>query len=300
MKYKIKDNSHTDSMKNDIISNFFKQAFLITLGSFIMAFGIDQFMMPNQLSTGGFSGIALIIYYLFGISLGTATLALNIPLFILSYFKIGKDFLLRAIFGTVLLSFFLNVLETFPSLTNDKFLACIYGGVIIGLGTALVFKGSGSTGGSDLITSIIKNFKPGISTSTVIMVFDIAVVLLNVIVFQTIEIGLYSAIAIFLMGKIIDLVFEGINFSKVMFIISDKYDDISKVISTDVQRGITGLYGKGMYTNDDKTVLLCVTSRNEVVSIRTMVEEIDPNAFIIIANAREVFGKGFKEEKLLK
>ena len=270
----------------------------IVLGSLIMAFSIAQFLMPNQISTGGFSGIATIIYYFIGIPLGTTTIALNLPLFILAYFKIGRKFLIRAIIGTILLSLFLNILETLPCLTNDKFLACLYGGILTGLGTALILKGSASTGGSDLITSIVKSFKPEISTSNVIMIFDTFVVLLNVLFFKTIEIGLYSGVAIFLMGKVIDIVFEGINFSKVMFIISNKHEEIAKVISTDIERGITGLYGKGMYTNDEKTILLCVTSRNEVALIRDLVENIDSNAFIIISNAREVFGKGFKEGKM--
>lgn len=292
-----KENITNNSSMSNIFKKYIIDGIYIVLGSLIMAFSISQFMMPNQLSTGGFSGIATIVYYFIGIPLGTTTIALNLPLFILAYFKIGRKFLIRAIIGTILLSLFLNILETFPSLTSDKFLACIYGGILTGLGTALILKGSASTGGSDLITSIIKNFKPEVSTSNVIMIFDTFVVLLNVIFFKTIEIGLYSAIAIFLMGKVIDVVFEGINFAKVMFIISNKHEEIAKIICIDVERGITGLYGKGMYTNDDKTILLCVTSRSEVARIRNLVEEIDSNAFIIISNAREVFGKGFKEGK---
>lgn len=263
-----------------------------------MAFATSQFLLPNQLSTGGFSGIATIVYYFLGIQMGTTTFVLNLPLFVLAFIKLGKNFFIRAVVGTSLFSLFLNLLEKIPSLTNDKFLACIYGGILIGLGTAFILKGSSSTGGSDLISNIVKKYKPGVSMSTVIIAFDIIVVLLNIVFFKTVEIGLYSAIAIFLMGKIIDIFFEGINFSKVIFIVSNKYEEIANAINSDVERGTTGLYGKGMYTNEEKTILLCVTTRNEVIEIRKIVEAVDEHAFLIIANAREVFGKGFKEERI--
>lgn len=283
-----------------ILKNEIRDLIYIILGSLIMAFATSQFLLPNQLSSGGFSGIATILYYFWHISMGTTTIILNLPLFIIAYLKLGKKFIAKAVIGTILLSVFLNVLEKIPSFTSDKFLACIYGGILTGLGTALILKASASTGGSDLITSIVKKYNPAIQSSNIIMLIDIFVVLLNVILFKTIEIGLYSAIAIYLMGKIIDIFFEGINFAKVMFIISEKYDEIAEVINKDVQRGITGLYGKGMYTQEEKTILLCVTSRNQVITIRKIVKKIDENAFFIIANAREVFGKGFKEGKELK
>ena len=283
------------------MSNIFKKQIkewiFVIIGSLLMAFSTAQFLLPNHLSTGGFSGIATIIYYLWEIPMGTTTILLNLPLFIIAYLKIGRKFLIKSIIGTILMSLFLNILENLAPLTQDKLLACIYGGIIMGLGTALILKGASSTGGSDLITSIVKKYKPEIRSSNFIMIFDTIIVISNVIFFKTIEIGLYSAIAIYLMGKIIDIFFEGINFAKMMYIVSDKYGDISELIKTEIGRGMTGIYGKGMYTKDEKTILLCVASRNEVIAIRKIVEQIDPSAFIVIANAREVFGKGFKEKE---
>ena len=283
------------------MSNIFKKQIkewiFVIIGSLLMAFSTAQFLLPNHLSTGGFSGIATIIYYLWKIPMGTTTILLNLPLFIIAYLKIGRKFLIKSIIGTILMSLFLNILENLAPLTQDKLLACIYGGIIMGLGTALILKGASSTGGSDLITSIVKKYKPEIRSSNFIMIFDTIIVISNVIFFKTIEIGLYSAIAIYLMGKIIDIFFEGINFAKMMYIVSDKYGDISELIKTEIGRGMTGIYGKGMYTKDEKTILLCVASRNEVIAIRKIVEQIDPSAFIVIANAREVFGKGFKEKE---
>ena len=261
-----------------------------------MAFATAQFLLPNHLSTGGFSGIATIVYYLLNIPIGTTNFVINIPLLILAYFKIGKYFVAKAIGGTVLLSLFLNALEELPALTEDRLLACIYGGILMGLGTSLIFKASASTGGTDLITTIVKKYKAEARTSNIIIIFDTIIVLLNVLFFRTIEVGLYSAIAIYLMGKIIDISFEGINFSKMIFIISDKFLEISNDINEDLRRGTTGLYGKGMYTNKERTILLCIANRSEVAKIRKIVEKIDKNAFIIISNAREVFGKGFKGE----
>lgn len=261
-----------------------------------MAFATAQFLLPNHLSTGGFSGIATIVYYLLNIPIGTTNFVINIPLLILAYLKIGKYFVAKAIGGTVLLSLFLNALEELPALTEDRLLACIYGGILMGLGTSLIFKASASTGGTDLITTIVKKYKAEARTSNIIIIFDTIIVLLNVLFFRTIEVGLYSAIAIYLMGKIIDISFEGINFSKMIFIISDKFLEISNDINEDLRRGTTGLYGKGMYTNKERTILLCIANRSEVAKIRKIVEKIDKNAFIIISNAREVFGKGFKGE----
>lgn len=282
------------------MSNYLKyiilEIFYTILGSLIMAFATAQFLLPNHLSTGGFSGIATIVYYLLNIPIGTTNFVINIPLLILAYFKIGKYFVAKAIGGTVLLSLFLNVLEGLPALTEDRLLACIYGGILMGLGTSLIFKASASTGGTDLITTIVKKYKAEARTSNVVIIFDTIIVLLNVLFFRTIEVGLYSAIAIYLMGKIIDISFEGINFSKMIFIISDKFLEISNNINEDLRRGTTGLYGKGMYTNKERTVLLCIANRSEVAKIRKIVEKIDKNAFIIISNAREVFGKGFKGE----
>ena len=277
---------------------FFKKYLLVgfnlIFGCALMGFATSQFLLPNQLSTGGFSGVATILYYLLNINVGLSTIVLNIPFLIIAFNKIGKEFILKAILGTALLSFFLGIFEYSGPLTNDRFLACIYGGIFMGLGTALVLRAEGSTGGSDLIMNIVKVYNPSVRASTVIVVIDTIIVLLNVIFFGKIEIGLYSAIAIYIMGKIIDIFFEGINFAKMMLIISDKYEEIAQTINREAKRGITAIYGKGMYTGNSKTILLCVTSRGESIKIRNIIEKIDPEVFLIITNAREVFGKGFK------
>ena len=266
----------------------------IAIGALLMAVGISLFLVPNELSTGGFSGISLITYYLFKFPLGTTMLILNIPLLIIAFFKIGKGLFFRSIYGTVLLATFVDWLDRLKPLTQDRFLACIYGGILVGIGTAVILKLNGSTGGSDLLSYVIKEFRPQYRSSSLILIIDFIIITVNVFVFKTIEVGLYSTIAIYLMGKMIDIIFEGANFAKVILIISPKYKEIAKQIGDEVRRGSTGIVSRGMYTSKEKMTLLCVGSRTESYVIENIAKKIDRSSFIIIINAREVLGKGFK------
>ena len=261
-----------------------------------MAIGVSQFLLPNQLSSGGLTGIATITYYLLDFPMGITILILNIPLFIMAFLRKGKEFLIKGIVGTVALTTFIDFFDKFQALTNDRFLACIYGGIIVGLGTSIILRVNASTGGTDLLAHIITSYKPTYRTGNVIVISDVIIILLNVIFFKKVEIGLYSAITIYLMGKIIDVIFEGIYFTKMMFIISDKYLEISETIVQEVGRGVTGFYGKGMYTKEEKVTLWCVASRNEAMRIKQISKRIDPMSFIVISNAREAFGIGFKHD----
>ena len=165
----------------------------------------------------------------------------------------------------------------------------------LGIGTAIILKVEASTGGSDLISHVAKEYNPTIKMGRLIIIIDFVIVLLNVIFLGQIEIGLYSAIVIYLMGQIIDVLFEGIYFTKLLLIISDKSEEIAKVIGEKIQRGATGLYGKGMYTNEEKLVLMCASSRRDIAKIKMAAKKIDPKCFLIITNSREVVGLGFKK-----
>lgn len=277
-----------------MVRKYIKETIEIVIGCILMAAGTSLFLLPNQLSSGGFAGISTIVYYLFGLPLGTTMLILNIPLIILTIIRVGKETAIKGIIGTIVLSVFIDILEKFGALTEDRLLACIYGGILIGLGTAIVLKANSSTGGTDLLTYIIRSYKPHYRASNLIVIIDIAIVVLNVIFFREIEIGLYSAIAIYLSGKMIDVVFEGIYFTKTMFIVSSKYKEIAQEIGQKLDRGSTAVYAKGMYTREKKMMLWCVASRGEVAKIKQIAQEIDPRSFIVISSAREVWGKGFK------
>ncbi len=278
--------------------SFFITSVGLVVGSFVMACSTAFFLLPNKLSTGGFSGLSTIAYYLFQVPVGTAMFILNLPLFFIAFFRVGKKFILKSVVGTILLSIFINVLERFPAVTNDKFLACIYGGIIMGIGTAIILKVSGSTGGSDLLSYVVRSFNDRFRSGDLIITIDTIIIIISILVFKEIEIGLYSAIAIYLMGKMIDIVFEGVNFTKVMFIVSDKYSEIARIIGDDIQRGSTAIYAKGMHSSEDKMMLFCVGSRNEIISIKKIATDIDKKAFIVIFNAREAWGKGFEKELL--
>ena len=267
----------------------------LVVGTFLMACSTALFLLPNKLSTGGFSGIATIVYYLCNLPVGIAMIILNIPLFVIALFRVGKKFVFKSIVGTILLATFIDMLGRSQAITTDKFLACIYGGIIMGIGTALILKVDASTGGSDLLSFVIRSFNKKFKSADLIIGVDTLIIVASILVFKEIEIGLYSAIAIFLMGKMIDIVFEGVNFTKVLFIISEKYDEISKVVGNDVKRGSTGIYAKGMHSGSNKMMLFCVGSRNEVIKIKNIATRIDGKAFIVIFNARETWGKGFEK-----
>lgn len=260
-----------------------------------MSISTANFLLPNQLSTGGFSGIATIIYYLWKVPVGNVIIILNIPLLIFAFFKINKRLLFKSIIGTLLLSFGINVFERFGAVTYDRFLACVCGGIIMGIGTAVILKAEASTGGTDLLSYIIRSFNKKYRSSRIILIADTIIIAMNIIFFREIEIGLYSVIAIYLMGKMIDIVFEGFYFTKIMYIISDKYEEIANTIGTKIKRGTTGLYSKGMYSNEDKIVLLCVASRKEIAEIKLLIKGIDPSAFIVTTDAIETLGRGFTE-----
>ena len=269
--------------------------YLISIvGGIISAFGTACFLLPNQLSSGGFSGIATVMYYLYNIPMGMTILSLNLPIFIFAYFREGKSFLFRTIISTLVFSHFIDVFEVLTPFTSDKMLSSVYGGIIIGTGLSLVFKGKSSTGGTDLLANIITTFNKEISLGKILKILDVIVVSANMLLLKKFEIGLYSVIAIYVSNKMIDLFFEGINFSKMIYIISSKNEIISKKINLEINRGVTGFYGKGMYTNFNKIIIMCVAKRRDVAKIKEIAKKIDKNAFIIISDAREVYGLGFK------
>lgn len=279
------------------VKNIIGEILVLLLGSVIMAAATSFFLLPNQLSSGGFAGIATITYYLFKLPVGIVMLCLNVPLFIAAFFSKGKLLFLKSIIGTIGLTTFIDLFDRWNAITTDRLLSCIYGGVLMGIGTALVLKANGSTGGTDLLSYIIRKYNPKYRSGTIIILIDTIIIIANVLVFKEIEIGLYSVITIYLMGKMIDIVFEGIYFTKMIYIISEKYENISEEIGSKIGRGSTGFFAKGMYTGKEKIVLFCVASRSEIVQIKQIVQNIDERAFMVVTNAREALGKGFKETK---
>ena len=281
--------------KNIII---LKDIIFSIIGCIFISAGIVFFLLPLKISAGGFSGIATITYYLFNLKLGTVISILNIPLLIIGFFRIGKYFFFKTMFATWLLSFCINFFENMNLFLNidDILLSAIYGGVIIGIGTTCIFKANNSTGGTELLIQIILSYKDNIKVSKLLIIIDSIIVGLNLIVFKQIEIGLYSFIVIFLNSKIVDLFIEGVNFTKIVYIISDKSTEISNKILNDLDKGLSGIYGKGMYQNKEKLILMCVIKKRDLIKLKEIVKQVDDAAFMIISDAIDVYGLGFTKE----
>lgn len=281
--------------KNIII---LKDIIFSIIGCIFISVGIVFFLLPLKISAGGFSGIATITYYLFNLKLGTVIWILNIPLLIIGFFRIGKYFFFKTMFATWLLSFCINFFENMNLFLNidDILLSAIYGGVIIGIGTTCIFKANNSTGGTELLIQIILSYKDNIKVSKLLIIIDSIIVGLNLIVFKQIEIGLYSFIVIFLNSKIVDLFIEGVNFTKIVYIISDKSTEISNKILNDLDKGLSGIYGKGMYQNKEKLILMCVIKKRDLIKLKEIVKQVDDAAFMIISDAIDVYGLGFTKE----
>jgi uncharacterized membrane-anchored protein YitT (DUF2179 family) len=266
----------------------------ITLGTLIMAFGFNSFSIPNKIAPGGFSGLATVVYHLTGYPVGLVTLIFTIPLFYAAFKLLGGRFGIKTFYGTILFSISVDVLMRTPPITDDLFLASVFGGVILGAGVGVVFKFGGTTGGTDLLASIMHKYFRGISIGTWLMIIDSVVVVLAGLVFRNIEITLYSTLTMFLSMKVIDVIQEGISYAKAFYIISTKADEIAQAIMDDLERGVTLLEAKGGYTRESRSVVFCVVHRSQIFQMKSIVKDVDPQAFVILGDVYEVLGEGFK------
>lgn len=266
----------------------------LAIGVLLMAMSLEYFLGPNTIAPGGVSGFAVVINKLFNIPIYITNLALNIPLFILGLRTLGKSTAIKTIYATLLLSFFLKILPS-SVLTHDILLSAIFGGVLMGIGLGIVFKLGGTTGGTDLAGSILNSKFPSLSIVTFMTIIDFCVVVFAGLVDKKIETSLYSIISMFIVMKVADTILEGIGYLKGFLIITNKPEEVSERLMMELERGVTSLKGKGMYTKEDKEVLLCVVNRAQFTRVKNIVMEIDPKAFVIVSEFYEVLGEGFKE-----
>lgn len=272
----------------------------IFMGTGIMALAIQCIFEPIGLVTGGFSGIAIIIRKMTagivegGVPLWLTNLALNIPVFIAALIIKGRKFLGRTVIGTVLLSFWLYVIPQVDLTQGDYMLSAVFGGVITGIGIGFVLLAKATTGGTDMVSALIQKYVRHYSVVQILQVIDGMVVLAGLYVFG-LKPALYAIVAIFITSKVSDALMEGMKYSKAAFIITDCYQEIADAIMTQLDRGLTGLDATGMYSGNKKTVLYCVVSKKEIVELKDIVAKLDPKAFVIVTDAREVFGEGFLE-----
>ncbi|GFN22740.1 YitT family protein [Thermanaeromonas sp. C210] len=266
----------------------------ITAGCFLTGLGLVLFLVPNKIAAGGVSGLATVLYHIIGVPVGLTMLVLNVPLFMAGLKVLGLRFGVKTLYGTVALSLLTDALSlVLRPATFDSLLAAIYGGILTGVGLGVVFRSGGSTGGTDLAALLFRRFT-SLSAGMGLLVVDALVIALAGIVFGM-ELALYALLALFLASRAIDTVQEGGGFAKAAVIISDHSAEIARRILTDLDRGATGICGRGVYTNRGRELLLVVVQRAEVTRLKNLVAEVDPRAFVIVSNVHEVLGEGFRE-----
>lgn len=273
---------------------------MLVIGTGLVATAIQCIYDPISLVTGGFTGLAIIVKAVTsrmipgGIPLWLTNIALNIPVFLAAWKIKGKRFIGRTLVGTFLLSAWLYVIPSIDLTQGDYILAAVFGGVIGGVGMGLILLAKATTGGTDMVATLVQHYVRHYSIVQIMQILDALVVLCGFYVFG-IRAALYAIVAIFITSKVSDALMEGFKFSKAAFIITDKYELVAKCILEDLDRGVTGLMAKGMYSGADKCMLYCVVSQKEIVQVKEIVAEVDPNAFVIVSDAREVLGEGFLE-----
>lgn len=282
-------------MKQNKLEDFVKYLFAI-IGGALVGIGESWVLIPLKLTTGGFNGIGMLAYYIFGIPVFVVSLLLNIPLFLVSMKMLGVKYSFRTLLSMLSLSLMLNVGASWTPLTSDMLLASIFGSVIIGIGIAIAIKGESTTGGTDLLAKIIQSRNKHLNLGEIILIIDGLIIAFAAFTFESIEIALYSGIAVFVMTKVIDLILDGAKYSKAILVISDKNDEISKYIMNDIKRGVTFLKGQGAYSGVEKNIVFCIANKREIPKIEDKIKEIDSAAFVIVTTVSEAIGRGFKNE----
>lgn len=266
----------------------------ITFGSVVIALAMDIFLVPNKVAAGGVSGLAIIFHHLLGIPVGWALLALNIPLFLLSFRELGSRVFIRSVYGAFATSVLVELLTNHvPVMTSDVLLSAIYGGIISGIGMGIVFKSGGTTGGTDLVARLLHKHFP-VTVGQGLLGADFVVIGLAGVFFNA-ELALYALLSLFITSKVIDLLQEGVSFAKAAYIISEHSEEITQAIFKELGRGVTALQGKGMFTGEERPLLLCVVGKTEQSRLKQLIYEIDHQAFVFITDAHEVLGEGFRD-----
>ncbi|WP_242823552.1 YitT family protein [Thermoclostridium stercorarium] len=279
----------------------------IFFGSIILALAMNIFLIPYKIAPGGVSGIATVIYHVSGerIPVGFTMLAINIPLFLAAMKIKGRNFIIKSTLGAVFLSVIIDITEQGISRLRELVLAsadyssadillfALAGGFASGIGLGFVFKEDATTGGTDMAASLLNKAFPWIPVGTLLMILDGLVILIATVVFKSFRLGLYSVVALYVSARTLDRFLEGLNYAKSLMIISRESEKIARALMENIDRGVTGIYGKGMYTDNPYMILLCVVKKEEIHRVKNEVKKIDPNAFVLLTDVREVLGEGF-------
>ena len=286
-------------MKSETVTKHLISFLLISLGSAIFALGFVWCYQPNNIASGGVTGIAQLINHLFPvIPVGITVIVLNVPLFLLGWKLIGGKLLVSSLYAMALSSVIIDLLTSLREWQPmDPILACIFGGLTMGLSLGLIIQQGATTGGTDLAARLLKLKLAWLPMGKLLMIIDLVVIVLVALAFRTLDSMLYGLVALYISSLVLDGVLYGLDTAKVAYIISDKNEDICSAIVHDLDRGVTILHGQGAYTGADRKVLMCAFKQREIAAIKAAVKEIDPNAFLIGCNAHEVLGEGFRSYK---
>ena len=281
-------------MKYSIVT-VLKDTLITAFGCALFGLGFSLFLEPNGLNAGGLSGLAMVLVHLtnFG-TVGIITALMNIPLFILAGMKVGKKFFVGSFVGMAFSSLFIDLFAKIPAPELEPLICCLYGGAVCGVGLGFIFAAGVSTGGSDIIVRLLKLRWRNVPIGVINICFDTGVASLTGLVFWDISVALYSGVAIFITGQVIDIVVYRFDYSKVALIITKQYDAVAEAISDKLERGATFLHGEGTYSHQDTKVVLTAIKKQQLAELKALVVDLDPDAFIIVQEAHQVLGDGFK------
>lgn len=283
------------STKKETAKEIFLDILICLAGSFLYAVAVNVFVAPNDISSGGVTGLAILMNYLWKLPIGASIFVLNVPLFITSFFVLGKRFIIKTLFSTAMTSVFIDLGVYFmPSYSGDKLLSALFGGALMGIGLGIIFTRGSTSGGTDILSRLLRKKYPHMSMGRLMMICDMCVALLAGVVYKNIESILYAAIVFLLSSKAIDFVLYGADKGKMMMIITEKSKEIASAITAETPRGVSILPVQGAYTGEEKHMLLTVVRPSEVTKMRKIVKRFDEKPFIIISDASEILGLGFK------
>ena len=267
------------------------------VGSVLYAAGIVCFVNPANMAPGGMSGVAILLNYLWGLPIGTMTIVLNIPLLILSYIFLGKSLTWKTVKSLVISSLMVDLVMAryAPIYAGDRMIGGVFGGVLMGAGLAIIFLRGSTTGGTDIISFLVKKWYPHVPIGRMIMVVDCIIIGVSVLVFGNLESALYVLISLYCCSMVIDSIIYGLDKGSMVMVVSEKNDEIAAQIMDELERGVTLLKGQGAYTGTDRDVLMCAVRKQQFARVRAIIYEKDPNAFVIVSETSEVLGEGFKQ-----
>lgn len=278
------------------VYKFFEDILVYILGGFIYSAAVTMLISPNEISPGGFTGIATVLQYLFGLPTGAMLFALNIPVLIMGFISFGGIFIFKTAVATVIMSLTLEICEAIlPVFKVDKILVCVFGGILMGLGLSLIMLKGATSGGVDIIAKFINRRYPHLTVGRLILFSDALVVAVTAIVYKNIESALYSVVSLYASSKIVDVMLYGSDKGKIIYIITNKAKEISNEIISVLQRGVTEINVVGSFTGKERKMLMCTVRRQEVSLVLNITRNLDNDSFIVVGEAGEIFGQGFKK-----